>query len=90
MSEDLTQDKWLDWSIELAEHAMHIAPVGADKMHAIAALINAAMIHVTFMADEGLLPGDGRKTVKELQRVMLKQFDALKNVEIEEAQHSAH
>jgi len=90
MTEDLTQERWLDWSIELAEHVMHTAPDGATKMHAVAALINAAMIHITFMAGEGLLEKGGLKTVKELQGVMLKQFKALQHVEIEEVQHSAH
>ncbi len=88
MSEDLTQERWLDWSIELAEHAMHIAPEGADKIQAVSALINAAMIHLNLLEGEGVLAKSGLKTVKELQGVMLKQFKALSHLEIEVTHHN--
>lgn len=88
MSKELTEERWLDWSLELAEHAMHIAPEGSDKIQAVSALINAAMIHLTLLEGEGVLASSGLKTVKELQGVMLKQFKALKRLDIEVVHHN--
>ena len=84
MEKDLTQDQWTNWSADLADLAMRTIPKGANQLHVAAALINAAMMHIHMMdMDNQFGEGGGVEKVKELQNLMMLQFEALDTVEIQ-------
>lgn len=84
MSNELTPEQWMSWSADIADLAMRLIPEGATQLHVAAALINAAMMHVHMMDMEGHFgEGGGIEKVKELQKLMMMQYEDLDNYEIE-------